>query len=179
MTAIRSFRPLALLTPLIALAGAAVASAEEIAFSPFAPPAPAPAATLERPALDGATLALKARPDRTVLLHFFATWCAPCRVELPELARFAAEHGERITVIGVDVGEPASRVARFVEPFGLGFPVAVDEDRGAARALGVKVLPTTIALAPGGAVARVASGPVDWRAPATVEAVTGLEAHPE
>lgn len=179
MTAIRSSRPLALLTSLIAAAGVAVASAEEIAFSPFAPAAPAIAATPERPGLDGAFLALKARPDRPVLLHFFATWCAPCRVELPELARFAADHGERITVIGIDVGEPASRVARFVAPFQLGFPVAVDEDRGAARALDVKVLPTTIALAPGGAVARVASGPVDWRAPATVDAIRGLETLPE
>ncbi|MFD1331398.1 TlpA family protein disulfide reductase [Methylopila musalis] len=176
MTAIQPFRPKTLLATLVVMAAAGAASAEDIAFAPFAPPAPISAPTLQLPGLDGAPIALTARPDKPVLLHFFATWCAPCRAELPELARFVAANAKRITVIGVDVGEPAMRVARFVGPFALGFPVAVDEDRGVARALGVKVLPSTIALAPGGAVARVASGPVDWSASETDDAIRSLGA---
>lgn len=84
---------------------------------------------------------------RPVIVHFFATWCAPCLRELPALAVFAARHPPpRLTVLAVDVGEPDLRVKRFFEKRPVPFPVLLDSDRAAARAWGVDTLPTTFML---------------------------------
>ncbi|GLK80755.1 TlpA family protein disulfide reductase [Methylopila turkensis] len=164
MTAIRHFRrsALAAAIALPVLSGAAGATPEYAAFEPLEA---VPTASSAR-ALDGETVTLGPAADRPVLVHFFATWCAPCEEELPELARFAAARGETVRVVGVDVAEPASRVAAFVAPLGLGFPVTLDEDRAIARAFGVRALPSTVLIASGGGSAMRAAGPVDWSAPA-------------
>ncbi|MFD1701489.1 TlpA family protein disulfide reductase [Methylopila henanensis] len=164
MTAIQQLRrsALAAAIALPALAGAAEATPE---YATFEPVEAAPSAGSAR-ALDGETVTLGPTADRPVLVHFFATWCAPCKEELPELARFAAARRETVRVVGVDVAEPASRVAAFVAPLGLGFPVALDEDRAIARAFGVRALPSTVLIAPGGRSALRAAGPVDWSAAA-------------
>ncbi len=126
--------------------------------------------------VDGGVVSLAADADRPVLVHFFATWCAPCREELPALARFVARQGEGVRVVGVDVGEPASRVRGFLASLGVALPVALDEDRSLSRQFGVKVLPSTIALAPGGGAAAAAHGPLDWDADSTARTLAALGA---
>jgi len=84
---------------------------------------------------------------RVVLVHFFATWCEPCREELPMLERLLARSkNSALAVFAVSVGEPDDRVRRFFESMPLKFPVVLDRDRGVAKAWRIQTLPTTFVL---------------------------------
>lgn len=139
-----------------------------------APPGPASGArapALVLPALDGPAVRLAALHGRAVLVHFFATWCEPCREELPALARLATslDPATGPVVLTVDVGEVPVRVRRYFErSFAgspIGFPVLIDEDRAAARAWNISGLPATVLLDTSHIVRHAAEGPVDWDSP--------------
>jgi thiol-disulfide isomerase/thioredoxin len=96
-----------------------------------------------------------------VLLNFWASWCEPCRDELPSLVRLAGrEPGLR--VVAVDYREPADAVRRFVAATPLPLPVALDADGAAAKAFDVHAFPSTVAIAADGRVRFVAMGECDW-----------------
>ena len=81
--------------------------------------------------LDGATIRLSDLRGRTVLLNFWATWCGPCRQEVPELVRaYSANKPKGLEIIAIDVKEPEAQVRPFVEEFGMNFPVVIDTDGG-------------------------------------------------
>lgn len=157
--------------------GAAVIASESTAhaaeFATFAP-FPTPSEPVRGETLDGALLSVAADPANTVLVHFFASWCEPCADELPALTGYVRERGETLRMIGVNVAEPASRAKKFVARFDLPGDVALDENRDMAKAFGVRGLPATIVIAPGGTKAIVAAGPVDWTASSTREALEEL-----
>ncbi|MEP9368460.1 TlpA disulfide reductase family protein [Xanthobacter sp. VNH20] len=116
-------------------------------------PVGAPAAVIDSAALRG----------RVVLVHFFATWCEPCREELPALNRLAARFADRpMTLLSVDVGEVDARVRRFLDTTPVAFPILMDRERQAARAWEVSVLPSSLLVGPDGRVHAQAQGPVDW-----------------
>lgn len=81
-----------------------------------------------------------------MLVHFFATWCEPCREELPALVRLAKRGAPALTVVAISVAEVDSRVQRFIEPMAVSFPVLLDRDRAVAKAWRVSSLPTTFVL---------------------------------
>ena len=82
-----------------------------------------------------------------VLVHFFATWCEPCREELPALQRLIERSGASdLAVFVVSVGEPDDRVRRFFTSMQLSFPVLLDRERQVAKAWRVETLPTTFVL---------------------------------
>lgn len=150
---------------------APVRAAEFVTLAPFDRALPEPIRAAD---LDGAPLAITAEPERTVLVHFFASWCEPCAEELPSLATFARSRPDAIRLVGVNVAEPASRAKKFAARFDLPGAVALDEAKDVAKAFGVRGLPATVMIAPGGARALAATGPVDWNAPSTVEALNSL-----
>lgn len=88
---------------------------------------------------------LSEAPAGLVLVHFFATWCEPCREELPALQRLTGR-GKDISVFAISVGEPDIRVRRFFEPMPLPFPVLLDRDKEVAKIWQVATLPTTYVL---------------------------------
>ncbi|WP_298433206.1 TlpA disulfide reductase family protein [Ottowia sp.] len=106
---------------------------------------------------------LKGRP---VLVNFWATWCAPCKEEMPTLQTLAELEGERLVVLAVNVREQASRAARFVQSAGLTQLHVLPDPRGAtARAWGVGVFPTTVLIDREGRAIRTVTGAVDWTGP--------------
>jgi peroxiredoxin len=104
----------------------------------------APDFSLQTP--DGETVTLAALRGKVVLLNFWATWCPPCKAEMPDLnnlhRKYAAEHD--FVVLGVDFEEDAETVQPFLQQYRLIFPVVLDRDgRVTTKLFGVRPLPTT------------------------------------
>lgn len=100
---------------------------------------------------------------RIVLLHFFATWCAPCVEEFTSLQKLTdAVRGLPITVVAIDVAEVDVRVRNFVAKLGVRFPVLLDRDRAVTKAWNVISLPTTIILDSTLAPRFIVEDAIDW-----------------
>ena len=102
--------------------------------------------TFTLPDIAGAEIALAQARGQIVLVHFFATWCEPCREELPALNRLAARGKGTLKVLAISVAEVDPRVRRFLETMPLDFPVLLDRDRATAKAWDISTLPTTFVL---------------------------------
>lgn len=134
-------------TALLALAAAAALAA-------CAEPAPPGAVGSEAPAfaartLDGDTVTLADVDGRAILVNLWATWCAPCRRETPELqALHEAYHDDGLRVIGVSMDGPGARAAidAFVEEYGVTYDIWWDPDEMATAAFGAAGLPTSYLL---------------------------------
>ncbi len=98
------------------------------------------------PNTTGANIALEAARGHVVLVHFFATWCEPCREELPALDRLAARADGNVKVLAIAVADADRSVLRFFATTPVGFPVLLDRDRAVAKAWNVTTLPMTFVL---------------------------------
>ena len=99
---------------------------------------------------------------KVVVLNFWATWCAPCKDELPTLQTLHDISDSQTVVLTVNVREPAARAARYMQSTGMTFPVISDAAGDLAKRWGVKVYPTTILIAPSGQARWRIMGDVDW-----------------
>ena len=111
---------------------------------------------------------------RTVVLNFWATWCPPCREEMPSLQTLHELGGGDPVVIGINVREPASRVRRYLDAAGVQFPVVLDPQGELAKRFDVKTYPTTLLMAPDGQIRWRVVGEVDWAGPEAWRWVTEL-----
>ena len=114
-----------------------------------------PAPPLQADAIGGGKVSLAALRGRVVVLDFWATWCGPCRLQLPILEKLHKElDASGLTVIGVSVGEELATVTAFLKTAGLTFPnTALDEENPFVRRFGVSSFPTTILIHRDGMVA--------------------------
>ena len=118
---------------------------------------------LELADTDGTPRRLADYRGKAVLVNFWATWCGPCREEMPSIeALRQSMQGKPFEVLAVNVGESA-RVARsFGEKLMLGFPLLLDRDTRAAKAWGARVLPASFIVGPDGAIRYSYYGDLDW-----------------
>lgn len=131
------------------------------------------------PNLDGEVSMLADFSGRRVLVNFWATWCAPCLEEIPDLARLAAElerDGAKALVVGIAVDETAA-VRRFIADTPIPYPVLADADAGLALAQAFGddsgVLPFNVVLSADGEVEYAAPGALNYG-----EAAALLTGHP-
>jgi thiol-disulfide isomerase/thioredoxin len=112
---------------------------------------------------------------RAVLLNFWASWCEPCRAEMPTLQQIADFYGpEKLLVLAVNFKEPPARALQFAKTTGVTLPVLLDLDGKAAQAWGVKVFPTTLMIDVAGRPRLRVRGEVDWTGPAAEKLIAGL-----
>ncbi len=95
------------------------------------------------PTLNGESFALSDQLGRPLVLNFWATWCPPCRAEIPFFQAAARKFHGQVTIAGIDDGEPAPLVATFANEMGMRYPVPLDQDGAVSRAYRVNSLPTT------------------------------------
>ncbi|HUK04497.1 MAG TPA: TlpA disulfide reductase family protein [Burkholderiales bacterium] len=130
---------------------------------------------LALPDLAGRAHALEDYRGRVVLVNFWATWCEPCREEMPSIGKLRAGlAGRPFAVLAVNLGEPESRIRRFLEQVPMDFPVLLDRDSAAARAWRTRVLPASYLIGPDGRVRYAVIGEYDWTQDAARQAILGL-----
>ncbi|MBC7803203.1 MAG: TlpA family protein disulfide reductase [Candidatus Parcubacteria bacterium] len=100
---------------------------------------------------------------KVVLVNFWATWCEPCREEMPSMNRLRASlAGQPFEVLAVNLAESETRIRRFLEQLPLAFPVLMDRDSAVAKAWQARVLPVSFLLGPDGRIRYSAVGELDW-----------------
>ena len=148
-----------------------VAPAAAEVLKPWAGATPA----LELSDLQGTKHTLAGYRGKVVLVNFWATWCEPCREEMPSIERLRASLQDRpFVVLAVNLAEPESRIRKFLATMPLGFPVLLDRDSQTSRAWQAKLLPATYIVGPDGRIRYRHVGPLDWSAPEVRETILGL-----
>jgi thiol-disulfide isomerase/thioredoxin len=111
------------------------------------------------PTLDGRTFNLAALRGKPVIVNFWATWCLPCRAELPAFEEVRRNHrDDELVIVGVDYAEPQDVVSKYVAEIGLTFPIALDEDGEVSELYRVEALPTTFFVGRDGNIRDMAIG---------------------
>ena len=94
--------------------------------------------------LDGTTANLYDYKDKIIFLNFWATWCGPCKYEMPDIQKLSEEFGDRVQFLAINAGEDEDTVKRFMEENEFDFTVALDEKN--ETPFMVQGLPTTVIL---------------------------------
>ena len=117
-------------------------------------PGSGPAPVFELPSLDDPTQTVRLADYRgqPVVLNFWASWCVPCRREMPRLAAAARRLQGRVAFLGVDYKDPPEDALPFVRKTGVGYPSAVDRDGSLGARYGLYGLPTTVFIRPDGRI---------------------------
>jgi len=158
-------RSLSRRTLLTALAGVAAGAHATDAPGARRRPWPRGAATpaLDLPAWEGPSWSLARARGQVVLLNFWASWCEPCRVELPSLEVLAERHArDRVQVVTVNFRETDGAIRRFLAQTDCSLPILRDVDGGAARDWGVRVFPSTVVIGRDGRATFTVIGEFDW-----------------
>jgi peroxiredoxin len=113
---------------------------------------------------------------KPLIVNFWATWCPPCRAEMPSMQRaWGQVQAEGIGLIAINVGEDAETIAQFTSEYPVAFPLPMDTDSKVVQAWPVKGLPTTFVVDPEGRLAYQAEGEREWDDPALLNLVRALK----
>lgn len=119
-----------------------------------------PAPDFALPTLNGETFQLSEYAGQVVVVNFWATWCAPCRIEIPDLIEMQSELGDQgVQVVGISLDHQGREVVEeFAEEAGFNYPILLDDGEVAAQFGGVYALPTTIIIDKEGMIRRQIPG---------------------
>ncbi|MBW2714435.1 MAG: TlpA family protein disulfide reductase [Deltaproteobacteria bacterium] len=135
---------------------------------------PAPGFELQ-PVGGGTPLALEQLRGKIVLLNFWATWCEPCKDEMPAMERlYRALAGSDFELVAVSVDEDEAIVDAFVNQLGLSFPILMDPSKEVAIAYQVFRFPESLLVGRDGVVLERYVGPKDWDADAYLDRIRRL-----
>lgn len=112
--------------------------------------------------LDGPHADLGALRGDDVLVNVWATWCGPCRREMPALTRLSRSLSPRLVVVAVDQGEDPQVVGAFVKQFGVSFPVYLDPDQRVGTTLHLVGLPSSFFVDRSGTIRDAVDGEMSY-----------------
>ncbi|WP_228768118.1 TlpA disulfide reductase family protein [Limnohabitans sp. DM1] len=154
---------------------ALVASAAQAQYEKSAWPASLPSPVIQMTDLNEQTWNTADLKGKLVVLNFWATWCGPCKQELPSLQALSDASGGNPVVITVDVKESASKVTTFVFGNRIRLPVVLDKSGEIARQWGVRVFPTTVLIGADGQARWRIQGALNWNGPEARAWLNGLK----
>jgi peroxiredoxin len=139
-----------------------------------------PVATVGKPAPDFDTVDLKGDiwslsrlKGKVVFVNFWATWCAPCREEMPSMQRLYVKlPKDKFEMIALFNSDKEPAVKKFVSQLGLTFPILSDEFNFAGPKYGITGLPETFIVDKQGVIREKFIGPAEWDTPETMEMLT-------
>lgn len=138
---------------------------------------PAPDFTLRD--LDGQEVRLSSLQGKVVLLNFWATWCPPCREEVPSMVKLnRAMAGKPFQMLAVSIDEGGREaVAGYFKASGSTLPALLDTDRSVGRSYGITGVPETFVIDGKGVILKKVIGPMDWSDPEVIRYLDGLTTH--
>ena len=132
----------------------------------FALPKPFPAPDFSLKGEDGTSYRLSDYIGKVVILNFWATWCPPCREEMPSMERAWQKVKDKgIVILAVDMGDSEDDIFQFFGDYPVTFPLPMDRDGSVTKKYPVVGLPTTFIVSPKGMVTHRAVGTREWEAP--------------
>jgi len=125
--------------------------------------------------MGGKTWSLAALKGRPVMLNFWASWCEPCRSEMPSLELVATRHERAgLVVLAVNYQEAAPVIKRFLDVLPFSLPILLDRDGAATAAWTPRVFPTTVLIDRGGIPRHSVLGDLDWMGPVARDLIEPL-----
>ncbi|MBK8432145.1 MAG: TlpA family protein disulfide reductase [Chloroflexi bacterium] len=113
------------------------------------------------PTHTGDELTLSDLRGRAIVLNFWATWCAPCRVETPYFQALSQQYVDEVVFVGVNQGETAVTIQMFADNYELTYPLVLDENSQINREYAVFGLPTTYFIDADGVIRHVTPGAIN------------------
>lgn len=122
--------------------------------------------------LDGEQTPIHAFSGKLLVLNVWATWCPPCRREMPSLERLSKKaDNNHIIVAGIAADESVNAVKEFMAKYNITFRIYTDTPGNVANVLGVRVFPETLLISPDGKIIQRVSGEKEWDSPAMLKAL--------
>jgi cytochrome c biogenesis protein CcmG, thiol:disulfide interchange protein DsbE len=114
-------------------------------------------------ALTGETVSISDYQGQVILINNWATWCPPCKAEMPTLSKYYQDHrDESFVLVAIEAGDPKDDVARFVQEYDLTFPVLLDPNNKALYAFRNDSLPSSYVVDQNGTVVLAWTGPITY-----------------
>ena len=120
----------------------------------------APDFTVKSP--DGTPITVSAHRGTAVILNFWATWCGPCKLEIPDLVSIQDEYKDRLTIIGIDVREDKDTVSDYIAAHHMTYPVGIDGTGILGNRFNVHSYPRSFFLNRDGIITYIAFGALDY-----------------
>jgi thiol-disulfide isomerase/thioredoxin len=159
----------------LALAGAGLLPAAATAGDSQTWPAGEKLPALDALDLQGKRWSLESLQGRAVLLNFWASWCGPCRAEMPTLQQLVDLYGDdKLAVLALNFKESPAIATRFAKEAAMTVPVLLDPAGEIAKRYAVKIFPTTVGIGRDGKPRWRVRGELDWSAPASLHLVDTL-----
>jgi thiol-disulfide isomerase/thioredoxin len=128
--------------------------------------------------VDGRTLALSSLKGKVVFLNFWATWCPPCRAEMPSMeVLYRRFHDQGLEFLAVDIMENSKDVSAFLSEYKLSFSAALDSSGSISNSYGIQAIPATFIVDRDGKIILSTVGGRNWNTPAIIAAFDELLKH--
>ena len=121
------------------------------------------AADFSLPTLTGEEQSLASEKGKVVIINFWASWCNPCNIEAPHLQSYYEKHQADVEILAVNVTAKDNKAAaqKFVDQYGLTFPILLDQTGDVSTMYGAFTIPTTIILNRNGEIKQEIAGPLE------------------
>jgi len=127
------------------------------------------------PLLDGTKITLSQFKGKVVFLNFWATWCGPCRSEMPSMeAVYQKLNNKGFEILAVNLGESKDKVSGFMNEYKLHFPAVLDERQITGSQYNIRAIPTTYIIDRRGLIIGRLVGSINWNTPKIISALEAV-----